>query len=61
MALFGGSGGSDEAPRSYEFDPPDPDEPYDMNFATSLSRWIFMGFVAFGLLAGALLWLRLPA
>lgn len=56
MAVFGDDG----EPRSYEFDPPDPDAPYDMDFATSLSRWILTGFVAFGLLAGALLRLRLP-
>ncbi len=51
--------GGDEGRRSYEFDPPDPDHPYDMRFATSLSRWILVAFVAFGLIGGAVLWWRL--
>lgn len=55
-----GSRSGDDEPRSYEFDPPDPDDPYDMAVANRLSRWIFAGFVVFGVLAGALLWLRLP-
>ena len=56
MGLFD----SDGEPRSYEFDPPDPDEPYDMEFAEGLATRIFLGFIAFGLVAGAVLWLRLP-
>ena len=53
-------GNDEEMPRSYEFDPPDPDDPYDMDFAEGLATRIFLAFVVFGLAAGAVLWLRLP-
>jgi len=56
MGMFEG----DDEPRSYEFDPPDPDDPYDMDFADGLAIRIFLGFIVFGVAAGTLLWLRLP-
>ncbi|HKK93261.1 MAG TPA: hypothetical protein VJ925_07480 [Longimicrobiales bacterium] len=57
MGLLGNDA---EEPRSYEFEPADPDDPYDMDFAEGLATRIFLAFVVFGITAGAVLWLRLP-